>query len=172
MKKSNLRQFTIHYSQFAIFLAIFFAFTLFTFPVLADEPNMDEVNSVAEKMNCPTCQSLNLADCRTQTCNQWKEQIGDLLASGMTEEEVLDWYMLRYGEEVLQKPPMHGVGLYVWALPILGFLIGAGWLAFILRKWSANQPEAVPVEVEASPEMEMQASDDYLKRVEQDLQDL
>ncbi len=167
--KPNL-PFTIYHLPFTIFLAIIFAFTLFALPALADEPNMDEVNSVAGQMNCPTCQSLNLADCRTQTCNQWKEQIGDLLASGMTEEEVLDWYIVRYGEEVLQEPPTHGVGLYVWVLPILGFLIGAGWLAFILKKWSANQPEAVPVEIEDSPEMD--ESDDYLKRVEQDLQDL
>ena len=160
-----------------IVLLTLFIITLFVVPALAQDPQKDvdlnAVNAVARKMNCPTCQSLNLADCRTQTCNQWREQIGDLLASGMTQEEVLDWYVTRYGEEVLQEPPKHGVGLYVWILPIIGFLVGAGWLAYILKKWSANQPEAAVVEINASPEtVGTLPDDDYLKRVEQDLQDL
>jgi len=101
---------------------------------LAQEPTLDDVNEVAKQMNCPTCQSLNLEDCRTQTCDQWRGQIRDLLASGMTKQEVLDWYISRYGEEVLQEPPTHGVGLYVWILPVIGLVAGAGWLAVILKK--------------------------------------
>lgn len=170
MEKSNL-QFTIYNLLFTIFLA----FTLFAVPALAQDPqpdvDLDAVNVVARQMNCPTCQSLNLADCRTQTCNQWKEQIGDLLASGMSEEDVLDWYVTRYGTEVLQEPPKRGVGLYVWILPIIGFLVGAGWLAYILKKWSGNQPEAAVVEIDASTGA-IDESDDYLRQVEQDLQDL
>ncbi|HHJ06940.1 MAG TPA: hypothetical protein ENK24_05530 [Anaerolineae bacterium] len=160
-----------------LILLSLFILSIFALPVLAQDPqsdvDLDAVNAVARKMNCPTCQSLNLADCRTQTCNQWREQIADLLASGMTQDEVLDWYIARYGEEVLQEPPKHGVGLYVWILPIIGFLVGAGWLAYILKKWSANQPEVAVVEIEAAPEAKIAApEDDYLKRVEQDLQDL
>jgi len=169
MKKNN--------AQFVIFITLLSVFAIFAIPVLAQDPqsdvDLDAVNAVARKMNCPTCQSLNLADCRTQTCNQWREQIADLLASGMTQEEVLDWYIARYGEEVLQEPPKHGVGLYVWILPVIGFLAGAGWLAYGLKKWSAHPPEGAVREIEAAPEPKIASpDDDYLKRVEQDLQDL
>ncbi len=154
---------------FVVFVTALFAFAGAV--ALAQEPTLDEVNDVAKELNCPTCQSLNLADCRTQTCDQWRTQIKDLLAGGMSKQEVLDWYISRYGEEVLQEPPTHGVGLYVWMLPVIGLVAGAGWLTFILKKWSAGRQAeaAAPVAVE-SPDAD--AEDDYLKQVEQDLKEL
>lgn len=138
---------------------------------LAQEPTLDDVNDVAKKMNCPTCQSLNLADCRTQTCDQWRSQIKDLLATGMSKQEVLDWYISRYGEEVLQEPPTHGVGLYVWILPVIGLVVGAGWLGFILKKWSAGR-QAEPAGTIDSESPDAESADDYLNQVEQDLKEL
>lgn len=154
---------------FVILIAALFAWAGTV--ALAQEPTLDEVNDVAKEMNCPTCQSLNLADCRTQTCDQWRTQIKDLLASGMSKQEVLDWYISRYGEEVLQEPPTHGVGLYVWILPVIGLVAGAGWLTFILKKWSAGRQAepAASAEIE-SPDTDL--ADDYLQQVEQDLKEL
>lgn len=137
-------------------------------PALAQPPTDDQVNSVAEKMNCPTCQSLNLADCRTQTCEQWRTQIRDLLAQGYTEREILDMYAVRYGDEVLQEPPRRGVGLLVWLLPALGVLGGGAWLGLVLKKWLAAQTPAM-AETASFPTGE---TDDYLQQVEQDLKNL
>ncbi len=138
-------------------------------PVLAQDPSMDEVNHVARKLNCPTCQSLNLEDCRTQTCDQWRDQIKDLLAEGYTEQEVLDWFIARFGVEVLQEPPRQGSGLFAWLLPALGMLIGIGWLAFILRRWSAAKPDTVPVAADTS--VDIGVDEEYLRKIEEDLKD-
>jgi cytochrome c-type biogenesis protein CcmH len=165
-----MRRLYLSRSQFTLILALTILLASFTGPVLAQEPTLDDVNSVAEKLNCPTCQSINLADCRTQTCVQWRGQIKDMLAEGHSEQQILDWYAIRYGDEVLQEPPRRGVGLYVWVLPIVGFLAGALWLAFILKKWSAAQPAAAPLE--ASSPGQANETDDYLQRVEQDLKNL
>lgn len=155
------------YYRRIIFLAAALAL-LVIMPALAQAPTDDQVNSVAEKMNCPTCQSLNLADCRTQTCEQWREQIRDWLAQGYTEQEVLDLYALRYGDQVLQEPPRRGVGLLVWLLPVVGVLAGGVWLGFVARKWSAfKAPLSVETALPAGDE-----ADDYLQRVERDLQNL
>ena len=135
-------------------------------PVLAQDPSMDEVNHVARKLNCPTCQSLNLEDCRTQTCDQWRGQIKDLLAEGYTEQEVLDWFIARFGVEVLQEPPRQGRGLFAWLLPIVGLLAGVSWLAFVLRRWSA----AKPAEAAAATALPEDAIDDEtLRKIEEDL---
>lgn len=159
-----------------LILSLMALFVLLAIPVLAQEPSFDEVNDVAGKMNCPTCQSLNLADCRTQTCQQWRDQIKDMLAEGMEQQEILDWYAERYGDEVLQEPPRRGVGLYVWVLPVIGFLLGAIWLIVILKKWSSANPVAVPAANAPSPadgeSTNAEPDDDYLKKVEQDLKNL
>ncbi len=160
------------YTTLVIFLLAVIVLAAAVAPVLAQDPqqpSMDAVNHVARKLNCPTCQSLNLEDCRTQTCDQWRGQIKDLLAEGYSEQEVLDWFIARFGVEVLQEPPRQGHGLFAWLLPGAGMLIGIGWLAFILRRWSAAKPpEAVPVaETPEAPGVD----EETLRKIEEDLKD-
>ncbi|RMF00372.1 MAG: cytochrome c-type biogenesis protein CcmH [Chloroflexi bacterium] len=138
------------------------------------EPDFDAINRVAQKMNCPTCAGINLADCRTQTCAQWREQIGDLLATGMSEQEVLDYFVNQYGTQVLQEPPKSGFTLTLWVLPVAMILLGAAILFFTMRKWTASRTApATAAGVEAAPSPAAPAppaaSDDYLSQVENDL---
>lgn len=136
--------------------------SLATVALLAQDPTQDDINDVAENLNCPTCQALNLADCRTQTCAQWKDQIGDMLAGGYSEAEILDWYAMTYGEEVLQEPRTQGVGLFAWLLPGLALLAGVAIYVMVLRSWSRPQP--VPVV------RENEVDEAYLQRIEAELQ--
>jgi cytochrome c-type biogenesis protein CcmH len=139
---------------------------------LAQEPDYDRINEVAEQMNCPTCVGINLADCRTQTCAQWRGQIGDLVQEGYSDQEVLDYFATRYGNQVLLEPPKSGSTLLLWILPVAAILVGGGWLIYILRRWNkaetapiaAGSPQAV---VSDSPPPDV--SDDYLSQVERDL---
>lgn len=116
---------------------------------LAQDPDYDAINRIAQKMNCPTCTGINLADCRTQTCAQWRDQIGDLLAKGMTEDEVLDYFVNQYGTQVLQEPPKSGFTLWLWVLPVLMIILGAGILFYTMRKWAS--PAAAPETVTVTP---------------------
>ncbi len=153
--------------------AMFIVLMAFTLPVFADEPTvdkpvvdeptMDDVNEIAKKLNCPTCQSLNLADCRTLTCEQWRGDIGNKLAEGYTKQQILDEYTARCGDEVLQEPAKHGIGLYAWLLPLLVIMAGVVIYITVLRQWS-HKKATVPVEIPAQS-----VHDDYLNRVEEDL---
>jgi len=140
--------------------------------VLAQEPTFDQVNEVAQQLNCPTCVGINLSDCRTQTCTQWKDQIKDLLAEGYTEQEVLDYFVTQYGVQVLQEPPKSGMTLALWVLPFIALIAGGAWLFVTLRGWS-NKTEPVAVEATAHPSRVSPQSgdipDDYLTQVEKDL---
>jgi cytochrome c-type biogenesis protein CcmH len=141
---------------------------------LAQEPDYDRINDIAKNLNCPTCSGLNLADCRTQTCSQWRDQIGDLVQEGYSDQEVLDFFTERYGEQVLQAPPKHGLTLFLWVLPFIAILAAGGWLAFAMRNW-ANSKQA-PATVSVAPESPSQpvqessgSGDDYLQQVDRDL---
>jgi cytochrome c-type biogenesis protein CcmH len=160
-----------------IWLLPFLAFLLLAGPVFAqdpagDEPTDDEINDVARDLNCPTCAGINLEDCNTQTCFQWREQIGDLLAQGYSKQQVLDWYVDRYGEHVLQEPARRGAGLYVWLLPIAAVAAGLIWLGLVLKSWLAKK-QVLPAVAAATPETTAtEVNDDYLRQVEQDLKNL
>lgn len=137
---------------------------------LAQEPDYDQVNEIAKKLNCPTCAGLNLADCHTQTCEQWREQINDLLKQGYTDEQVINYFTARYGSEVLQEPPKSGWTLALWIGPLVVLLIGGTLLFYALHSWKGQKTAVVSIgpSVIASEEAPA-APGNYLRQVEHDL---
>jgi len=141
---------------------------------LAQDPDtkLDRINNVAEGLNCPTCTGINLADCRTLTCEQWRDKISDLIDEGYSKQEILDYFSTRYGVQVLQEPPRSGFTLWLWFLPLAALAAGGGWLAYIIRGWSeADEEDEDRVEAVSAAEAatDIPASDDYLSQVEKDL---
>src|SRR5512147_1491029 len=91
----------------ASFLALFLAaFFLTTAVVKAQEqprrvPTDDEVNAVAKKLYCPVCPNTPLDVCETKSCQDWRAQIRDRLAAGWDEKQIVDYFVVQYGERVL-----------------------------------------------------------------------
>ncbi len=141
------------------------AYSLLLIPhVYAQDPTFDNVNEVAKKLNCPTCRGISLSNCPTQTCEQWRAQIGDLLKQGYNENQILEQFSQRYGAQVLQEPPKHGSTLWLWLLPLMTLLVGGVWVMYLLRRWQlapamASRPTKTPAPIS-----------DYLNQVDRDLE--
>ncbi len=146
------------------------AMLLMTSPVAAQQPTADEINAVAKKLSCPTCTGINVADCPTETCAQWRAKIGELLAEGKSEQEILDYFAARYGDHVLQVPPKRGFFVWVWALPVLAIIAGLAWLAYLMHGWVGRRRKASGVPDQ--PADQNVVEDEYLRRVQQDLEKL
>ena len=151
----------IHFLSLASCLWLFVTFAV---PAFAQQPTMDEINAVARKLSCPTCTGVDVADCPTETCAQWRAKIGELLAQGQSEQEILDYFAARYGDHVLQVPPTRGFFLWVWLLPIIAIAGGLAVLVYLVRGWS-RKPAPAPMEAQDEA-----TEDEYLQRVEQDLE--
>lgn len=120
----------------------------------APDPALDDrVHDLAKQMNCPTCAGRNLADCPTDTCKQWKDEVRSQLEAGKSDNEVLDYFKTRFGPTVMQEPPREGALLVVWVAPIVAAaaLIAAGvWVA--RRSASRKSPaESGPAAVSDDP---------------------
>jgi cytochrome c-type biogenesis protein CcmH len=153
-----------------LFLTSYFLFFTSYSPVLAQDPDYDRINDISKDFNCPTCTGINLADCRTLTCEQWRDQINDLVAQGYSDQEVLDYFSTRYGTQVLQEPPKDGSTLFLWILPVIALLGGGVWLILSLRRWA--RPEPQPVSVVSRRGLASSATQppsQYLNQVEKDL---
>lgn len=158
--------------------------TLTALPVFAQEPSADEINQVARKLSCPTCTGINVADCPTETCAQWRAKIGELLAEGRGEQEILDYFAARYGDHVLQVPPKRGFFILVWLLPVIAILAGLAWLVYLMRGWAQRsapltarysqgaQPDKTSGSCDEIEAADLPGEDEYLRRVQQDLEKL
>jgi cytochrome c-type biogenesis protein CcmH len=68
------------------------------------EVTTDDVNQIANKMYCPVCENIPLDDCGTAACNDWREEIRLFLQQGMTEEEIINNFIDRFGDRVVGTP--------------------------------------------------------------------
>ncbi len=126
-------------------------------------PSDDDVNAIARQLFCPVCENTPLDVCPTQACSQWRALIREQLASGMTEEQIKQYFVDQYGARVLAEPPRSGINWLVYLVPPILFLAGV----FIVYR--ALQSMRKPAEAVAAPNPTAEMPDDYLKRVEEEL---
>ncbi len=123
---------------------------------IAGEQLARRTSEVSGLLRCPVCQGMAVADSPAEMAVNMKAQVRELLARGYTEEQILKYFELSYGQFVLLKPKFEGVNSMVWLLPLIVLLIGATAVFFTLRRLQAPLPQTVTPE--APP-------DDYVSRV-------
>lgn len=133
-------------------------------PAAKQQVTQDDVNRIAKQMYCPVCENEPLDVCRTAACQQWRAQIFEMLKNGQTEQEIKDSFVRDFGVRVLAQPPAEGASLGLYVLPIVGLIVGAIFLVWLLRRLRARGQQT-PVVIDAPPS----SGDEYTDRVEQDL---
>ena len=116
-------------------------------------------SEVAGLLRCPVCQGMSVDDSRAEMAVNMKEQVRELLARGYTEEQILKYFELSYGQFVLLRPKFEGITSAVWLLPVIGLLAGVAVMFVTLRKLG-RRPLPAPREKQLTAE-----SDPYLARV-------
>jgi cytochrome c-type biogenesis protein CcmH len=65
---------------------------------------LDDVNAVARKMSCDVCEGVPLDECESVACRQWRQEIARQLGEGRTQDEIMDYFVERYGADVASLP--------------------------------------------------------------------
>jgi cytochrome c-type biogenesis protein CcmH len=94
----------------------------------------DEVSAL---LRCPVCQGQAVAESPAEMAINMKEQVRELLSRGYTEEQILKYFELSYGQFVLLEPKFEGVTSLVWLLPPIALAIGGAIVFVKLRKLEA-----------------------------------
>lgn len=94
----------------------------------------ERTNEVAALLRCPVCQGMSVADSKAEMAVNMKGQVRELLQRGYTEEQILKYFELSYGQFVLLQPKFEGVNTMVWLLPLFALLLGGAVVFLKLRK--------------------------------------
>ena len=117
-------------------------------PLAAANPELEKrVMDLAGELRCLVCQNQTLADSHAELAIDLKNQVREKLAAGMTNQQVVDYMVERYGDFVLYRPPVKTTTWLLWFGP---FLLLAGGIAVLMRKLSRTRKE-----VDAVPESEL-----------------
>ena len=103
---------------------------------------------LSDELRCPVCQGLSIHDSPSPLAQDMKNLIRSQVASGMTDAEVEQYFVSKYGEWVLLEPTTEGINILVYALPFLALVAGGGFIAVAVRRWTATDEEAELEEVE------------------------
>jgi cytochrome c-type biogenesis protein CcmH len=114
-------------------------------PVAIDEK---EVYEIASQLRCVVCQNLSVADSPSEMAQQMRTLVRERLATGANREQVIQYFVDRYGEWILLAPKRSGFTLLVWIFPFVAVAIGLAVVAVVVRGWkrtAATTPAARPV---------------------------
>ncbi len=96
----------------------------------------DEALEIGKMLRCPICQNVSVAFSPSQLAGQMRQVIRQKLAAGETREQIIQYFVDRYGESILLEPPKRGFNLVAWRGPFLAVLVGAIGVYFLLRSWT------------------------------------
>ena len=110
-------------------------------PTAADPALEARVVAVATELRCLVCQNQTIADSHADLAVDLRNQVREMLRSGQSEKQIIDYMTARYGDFVLYRPPVKGTTLLLWFGPwalMAGGLAGLWWE---LRRRSRMEPE-------------------------------
>lgn len=133
--------------------AFVLAACLLAVPAVADRVTEDpldrQVLDIAAGLRCAVCQNQPVSESNSDLARDMRAIIREKLQAGQSREQIVEYFVVRYGNYVLMKPPAAGTGTPLWILPlaILAVLAVSGFI-FIRRRLGVPLPPASPLSPE------------------------
>jgi cytochrome c-type biogenesis protein CcmH len=96
------------------------------------------VQNIASQLKCPVCQSESVADSQATIAQQMRQVIRQQLQSGKSEQDVVQYFIRSYGDQIVWLPPWQGFSLLIWLVPIVFLLSGIVLVFIVLREWRSD----------------------------------
>lgn len=98
-------------------------------------PTEDQrVERITSVVRCPTCRGLSAAQSDAPSAESIREEVRRRVVDGETDAQIKGYLVSRYGEDILLQPEAEGVGVLVWALPLVAGAAAVGGLVFVLGR--------------------------------------
>lgn len=112
---------------------------------LADDPAVEaRLKHLAVELRCLVCQNQTLADSNAPLAEDLRREVREMIAKDMSDKEIIDFLVARYGDFVLYRPPLKATTTLLWLGPFVLLMVGATALVITLRR-RAHKVVDVPV---------------------------
>jgi cytochrome c-type biogenesis protein CcmH len=110
-----------------------------------EDPLDRQVQEIASELRCAVCQNESVADSHADLAADMRRIIREQLQAGKSRREIVDYFVARYGDYILMKPPLDRAGMPLWVIPLVLMVI-LGTSAFLfLKHRRRDQLPAAPV---------------------------
>jgi len=96
---------------------------------------------IAKDLRCAVCQNQPVSESNADLAKDMRAVIREQLQAGKSRDQIVDYFVARYGDYVLMKPPTERAGLLLWLAPplVLAGVVLFGWL-FLRKRTRAPIP--------------------------------
>jgi cytochrome c-type biogenesis protein CcmH len=95
----------------------------------------DRLTGLTRSIRCPTCQSQSVAESDSPLAGEIRRDLAARVDAGQSDDEIRDYLVSRYGQEVLLTPPRAGLAGLVWVLPVTALVVALAVLVVTFRRW-------------------------------------
>lgn len=131
------------------------AVALFVETPLSDAALETRARALNKHLRCLVCQNQSIDTSNAALAADMRRIVRERVVAGDSDSQVIDFFVARYGDWVLLKPPFRARTVVLWVGPFVVLVLGAGGAVFYrLRR-------------KADPRISAALSEDERRRVEQ-----
>ena len=128
----------------------------------ADPVAEKRLQKLSEELRCLVCQNQTIADSNAELAQDLRREVRTMIKDGKTDQEIVDFMVVRYGDFVLYRPPLKAITLLLWGGPVALMLLGL----FILLRYLRRRTARINAEEHPLSADETSRADALLKEIE------
>ncbi len=112
---------------------------------LEDPAEEMRAQALMREVRCVACENEPVSQSSAPIAEDMRARIREMVAEGATDTEIRDWFVSRYGEFVLFRPPARDLASWLlWSFPfiLLGDGVGIGVVLAMNAKRKSGEVEA------------------------------
>jgi len=125
-----------------------------------------KAREIEGKLMAPCCWTQVVSQHYSGAADEIRRDVRRMLAAGMTEPQILDAYVEKYGERILASPRAVGFNATVYILPWVSLALGLAVVVLVLKKLRAAGSEgdyaervSTPIDAKYAPRLEQELKD-------------
>lgn len=133
-------------------------FLLASNAVVLTSQQQERIRHLEDSLLAPCCYSQSIAQHMSGAAAQMRDEVTSMVASGMTDQQIIARYKSIYGDQILIVPDGN-TGKVLFAMPVLILLLALVILAIVLRsmlrrRGASAGPAALPTALQEQIERE------------------
>ena len=112
-------------------MKFFLVFIISWYSIAYANEAQDRTNSITKNLRCLVCEGQSVYESNSDFAKDIKTFIAKKIKEKNTDEDIYEFLISKYGEEIILNPDFSKKFIFLWIAPILFFLIG---IFFIFRR--------------------------------------
>ncbi len=126
-------------------------------PYVFDNPEQEaRFKALSAELRCLVCQNQSIGDSNAELAQDLRREIYGMIKTGLSDKEIVDFMVDRYGDFVLYRPPVKSSTMLLWLGPFVMVVVGLIALVVYIRR-RTQEPKTQEAELSAEERARFEA---------------